>query len=123
MLTQCAENHGTDACGQYILGPDLDNARARGMSEREKVAEIQIVGEDDETVCARPGQDLLVFSLWVSYRGPVESVDFVLLEEVAPCGGKAHVHENLHPRATGTSNSSTRQVAYARDARMSSFSR
>ena len=55
MLAQCTENHGTDAFGQDILGPDLDNARARGMSEREQVAEIQIMGEDDEPIYARPG--------------------------------------------------------------------
>ena len=48
------------------------------MSEREQVAKIEIVGEDDESIRACPGQDLLVFSFWVSYRGPMESVDFVL---------------------------------------------
>lgn len=46
-----------------------------------------------------------------------------LYEGHLPCRGKTHVNKDFHPCANATSISSTRQVAYVRAERISSFSR
>lgn len=93
------------------------------MCEREQVAKIEVVSEDNESMFPRPSQDLSVFGFWITDLGPVLGFESMYSKGLPPLGGKTHVDKKFHPRATATSISSTRQVAYARAARMSSFSR
>lgn len=81
------------------------------MRERKQVTKIKIVSEDNETMFPRPSQDLSVLGFWVTNLRPVLGFESMHLKGLPPLGGKTHVYEKLHPRATATSISSTRQVA------------
>jgi hypothetical protein len=50
MLAQGAEHNVTNALRQDILGSNLDHARTCCMCEREQVAEIEIVREDNKSI-------------------------------------------------------------------------
>lgn len=121
--TQCLENHRLDRIRHHVLSADLNHARAGRVRKRQEVTEIKVMSEDDKPMLASPSQDLPVLRSRISNRGPVEGLDALLLEDLPPFRREVHIDQDLHPRATGTSSSSTRHVAYVKAARMSSLSR
>src|SRR3954470_17355432 len=60
VLAQGAQNDRADACGQHVLGSDLDDAGPGSVRQREQMAEVEVVREDDETMLPRPPQDFAI---------------------------------------------------------------
>ena len=71
MLAQSTEYNGTDSFGQHVFSSNLDHARTCGVCECEEVAEIEIMGEDHETMLSGPLQDISIRSPRIADLCPV----------------------------------------------------
>lgn len=61
--------------GRDVLSPNLDDAGAVRLSNREHCAEVKIVGEYYVAVSSGPGHDDPVFGPRIAHRRPVDSVN------------------------------------------------
>jgi len=96
-----------------VLGSDLNHARASGPCPREDCPEIKIMGEEDEPTDTRMIHDRGIRRARVADLRPMNGLPAFLSESIHPHRGQIHVDEKLevHPRVTGTSNSSALHAA------------
>lgn len=69
---------------------------------------LVIVGQENESVHARPRQDLVIASRRGADCGPMNSLETMLRQPLNPTGRQVHVDEQFHGRLRGTSTSSAR---------------
>ena len=123
MLFQGASDEVADGFRRSVLGPHLDDAGTNGARVREQGSEIEVVGEDDEVVLQRVGEDCRVRCVNGADLASMDRIDSGVLQPANPARSQVHVDEQFHDAVRGSSCSSERQAAYARAARMSSSSK
>ena len=113
MLHQGCDYYIFQKLRQYSLPTNLKYARSGRVGQRQNRAEVQIVGKHDMFVFYCPLHDGPVARAWIPYRGPMDCLPSVVIQNGNPIRRQIHVNHELdaHVRASGTSRSSTLHAA------------
>ena len=111
MLGNRRDHEVSDDLRHGILRAHLNNTRATSMRDRENIAEVEIMREDDKTVISCVRQYLAISRSWIAENRPVLRLDTTCLEIFNPVGAEVHVDRESHDDEIGTSNSSDRHAA------------
>ena len=113
MVADGHHHEGSEMVWRDVLGSDLNHARASCPGPREDCPDIKIMREEDEPTDTGMIHDRGIRRARVADLRPMDGMPTLLSESLHPHRWQIHVDEKLevHPRVTGTSNSSALHAA------------